>query len=165
VPAVIASVALVPLTWALGNYIGPRPAGFIAALPIAVAPPVLARTLASSGGGFSLAFALQWGALLCIVRALTAVARLSPVRASGNGLTARLPATGAAVLPAEGMDESPRHKPAPQCVALFSLLAGLAMWIWQPALVALPLLLVVLLLRRPSLRRPSIQLEHWRAST
>jgi hypothetical protein len=38
-------------------------------------------------------------------------------------------------------------------VAIFALITGFAVWIWQPALVALPLLLVIMLLRRPALLR------------
>ena len=69
VPAVAASVALVPLVWALGEHVGPWPAGLIAALPIAIPPPVLSRMLTNAGGGFSLGFALECGAILCLVRA------------------------------------------------------------------------------------------------
>ena len=71
VPSLIASLALVPLTWALGEYLGPWPGGIFAALPIAFPPPVLSRMLGNAGGGFALAFALELGALLCVLRART----------------------------------------------------------------------------------------------
>src|SRR5690242_10468840 len=75
VPAVAASLALIPLTWALADQLAPRPAGLLAALPVAFAPPALARLFANSGGGYSLAFALQAAALLCCLRAFTGGAR------------------------------------------------------------------------------------------
>jgi hypothetical protein len=114
VPALIASLALVPLTWALGEYLGPWPAGFLAALPIAFPPPVLSRMLGNAGGGFALAFALELGALLCVLWAQTTT--------SSKG----------------------------RAIALFSLLAGLAWWVWQPALIALAPLLIVLLVDEPA---------------
>ncbi|MBV9357390.1 MAG: glycosyltransferase family 39 protein [Chloroflexi bacterium] len=39
--------------------------------------------------------------------------------------------------------------------AAASLSVGLACWVWQPSILALPPLLIVLLLKRPALRRPS----------
>ena len=105
VPAVLASVVLVPLVWALAECLGPWPAGVFAALPVALPPPVLSRMLGNAGGGFSLGFALEYAALLCFLRGR---------------------------------------------VAACSLLAGLAVWVWQPALIGLtPILLLVLLTRRP----------------
>ena len=126
VPAFLASLALIPLTWAVAAAIAPRPAGLIAALPLAVAPPVLSGILTNSGGGFSLAFALEWAALLCILRASSALDRGGPCSV------------------------------ARRWVALYSLLTGVAIWIWQPALVALPPLLGVVLIRHRSLRRPTL---------
>jgi hypothetical protein len=117
-PALLASVALIPLIWILGEHLGPAPAGLIAALPVAVPPPILARVLGNAGGGFALGFALQLAALLCAIRA----AAPTPYRQ--------------------------------RWLALFALTAGLAGWVWQPALVALPPLLVVLLWYAPELRRP-----------
>jgi Dolichyl-phosphate-mannose-protein mannosyltransferase len=118
VPATLASCTLVPLTWALGEYLGPRPAGLLAALPIAFPPPTLSRMLGNAGGGFSLGFALQFGALLCLLRALNA--------------------------------RSSRRR----WVGLFSLLTGLAGWVWQPALLALIPLLIVLAVRERWMRGP-----------
>jgi 4-amino-4-deoxy-L-arabinose transferase-like glycosyltransferase len=70
VPALVASVALVPLTYMLGGILGPRPAAFLAALPVAIPTPMLSRMLGNAGGGFALGFALQIGALVCLLRAI-----------------------------------------------------------------------------------------------
>jgi hypothetical protein len=102
VPALVASTALVPMTWALADRLGPWPAGLLAALPIAFPPPVFSRLLGNAGGGFALSVSLQVGAVLCVLHARTAS-----------------PAT------------------RPRGLALSSLLVGLAVWVWQPALVAL----------------------------
>jgi hypothetical protein len=120
VPAVAASLALIPLSWSLAEHLAPRPAGLLAALPVAFAPPALARLFGNSGGGYSLAFALQAAALLCCLRAYTAHACT-----------------------------------AARWAALFSLATGVAGWIWQPALIALPPLVLPLLVRHPHLRRPA----------
>jgi 4-amino-4-deoxy-L-arabinose transferase-like glycosyltransferase len=117
VPALLASVALIPLTWAIAEHLGPSPAGPLAAVPVALPPPILSRVLGNAGGGFALGFALQLAALLFLLRAL----RSCPVRT--------------------------------RWLALFSLSTGLAAWVWQPSLIALPPLLVAALLRAPELRR------------
>jgi hypothetical protein len=115
-PALVASAALIPLTWVLGEYLGPPPAGLIAALPIAIAPPILARVLENAGGGFALGFGLQLAAVLLAIRAL-------------REPRGRLPT-----------------------VALMSLIAGAAAWVWQPALLSLPPLLIILIVGIPELR-------------
>ena len=77
VPALIASVALIPLVWAIAEHLGPSPAGALAALPVALPTPILSRVLGNAGGGFALGFALQLAALLCLLHGL----RACPVRA------------------------------------------------------------------------------------
>jgi len=70
VPPLVWSLALLPLTFALAEHLGGRAAGWLA-LPFIVAPPpVLTRLFVNAGGGFTLAGALQAGALLCCLRAL-----------------------------------------------------------------------------------------------
>jgi hypothetical protein len=118
VPALAASLLLIPLTWALAKHVGLWPAALIAAVPVALTPPVQARLLVSPGGGFSLAFALVCAALLCALRADT------------------------------------QRATATTWASAFALLTGFAGWLWQPALAALPPVLVVLALRNPVLRRP-----------
>src|SRR5207249_165327 len=51
VPAIAASTLLVPVTYALGATVGGRLGGLVAALPVAVPPPMLARLYANAGGG------------------------------------------------------------------------------------------------------------------
>ncbi|MBV9580720.1 MAG: hypothetical protein JO057_19235 [Chloroflexi bacterium] len=109
-PAALASVALIPLAWMLADYLGPAPAGLIAAVPLACAPPVLGRLLVNSGGGFALGCALQLTTLLLVLRALRASSR--SVQFS--------------------------------TLAMVALTGGVAAWVWQPALLTLPVLLVVL---------------------
>jgi hypothetical protein len=117
-PPLAASVALIPLTAALGRCLLTPPsgaraalAGSLAALPVAAATPVLARTLLNAGGGFALAYALQAAALLCFLRAF-----------SGG--------------------PSPRH--TVRWAAAFSLVAGFLCWVWQPAILVVAVLLVAL---------------------
>jgi hypothetical protein len=69
VPSLAASLALIPITYALAEHLAGRPAGLLAALPVAVPPPLLAKLFVNPGGGFSLAFALHGAALLCYLRA------------------------------------------------------------------------------------------------
>jgi hypothetical protein len=121
VPALAASLALIPVTYLLGRHLGGRAAGWAAAVPVAIAPPLLAKLYGNSGGGFSLAFLLHGVTLLLFLGAML-------VPAGKTGLLAR--------------------------TMLFSLLAGVLIWIWQPALALYPLLLFLLLLRQPSLRHP-----------
>jgi 4-amino-4-deoxy-L-arabinose transferase-like glycosyltransferase len=118
VPALVASVALIPLVWAIAEHLGPWPAGALAALPVALPTPILSRVLGNAGGGFALGFALQLAALLCLLHGLRAC-----------GIRARW-------------------------IALFSILSGLACWVWQPSLIALPPLLLMAMVRAPELRRP-----------
>jgi len=106
-PATLASVALIPLTWMLAEYLGPSPAGLIAAVPVAITPPVLGRLLVNAGGGFALGFALQLTTLLLVMRSMRA--------------------------------SSPRFG----TLALAGLAGGAAAWVWQPAMLTLPLLLIV----------------------
>jgi hypothetical protein len=110
VPPILASLALVPVTAMLANQLGRSPAGLIAAIPIALPPPILARQLVTSAGGFSLGFALMLVSLVCLL-------------------------------------EATEHMCTIRWLALAALCAGFAMWIWQPALVALPPVLLVVLLR------------------
>jgi hypothetical protein len=109
-PAILASLALIPLTAVLADQLWGKPAGLIAAVPIALPPAVLARELVTSAGGFSLGFALMLAALVLVLKATQ---QLCSVR----------------------------------WIALASLCAGFAMWIWQPAIVALVPLLTVVLVR------------------
>jgi hypothetical protein len=110
VPALCASTALVPLTWAIARHLGPPPAGLMAALLIAVPTPMFSRMLGNAGG-FGLGFALQFGAVLCALRAL----------------------------------DAPRHRDS--WILSFALLAGVAAWVWQPALLALLPICIVLLIQ------------------
>jgi hypothetical protein len=121
VPPIVASLALVPVTYCLGRHLAGRTAGWIATLPVVFAPPVMAKLYANSGGGFSLAFLLHGLTVLAYVRAY-----LHPRGAPGL---------------------IPR-------VAVFSLLAGVLGWVWQPALALLPVLVALLLWRQPALRHP-----------
>jgi hypothetical protein len=138
VPPLAASLALVPITYALGCALGGRPAGWLAALPVAVPPPVLAALYTNSGGGFALAFALHGGALLCYLRAYLPAPAAPGAAAPG--------AAGAA----GGSGEETRLRWA----MAYSLVSGVLCWIWQPALVLYPVLLALLLWRQPGLRRP-----------
>jgi hypothetical protein len=131
VPALIASLVLVVLTWSIANWIGPRPAGLVAAVPMAIASPIFTRDLVSSGGGFALSFALILGAWLCVMCGWPA--------GSSRSLTWT-----------DATDRSVGW------IALFSFLAGFAFWTWQPALAALPPLLLLLLLRRRRVWRPRL---------
>jgi hypothetical protein len=121
VPAVTASLLLIPVTYALGRTLAGRTAGLLAALPVAFAPPILAKLYANSGGGFSLAFLLHGLTLLAYLAAY-----LRPPGAPG-------------LLPR---------------AMLFSLLGGVLAWVWQPALALLPVLVLLLFWRQPSLRHP-----------
>lgn len=67
-----ASLALIPVTWGLAAQLAGRPAGLLAAVLVAIPPPVMAKLFVNSGGGFSLAFMLQGAALLCFLRAYSA---------------------------------------------------------------------------------------------
>ncbi len=78
VPPIAASLVLVPITAGLGGQMGGPRAGILAALPVALPPPVLARLYANSGGGFSLAFMLHGLALLCYLRAYQQPERALP---------------------------------------------------------------------------------------
>ncbi|MDQ3702038.1 MAG: hypothetical protein M3442_14120 [Chloroflexota bacterium] len=128
VPPLVASLALIPITFALAHHLAGRPAAWLAALPVAFPPPMLARLYTNSGGGFSLAFALHGVALLCYLRAFLPP---PPPRAAA----------------------SPRSPMASMAWgAAFSLISGLLCWIWQPALALYPVLLALLWWRRPSLR-------------
>jgi hypothetical protein len=109
-PAMLASIALVPLTALLANHLYGKPAALIAALPIALPPAVFARELVTSAGGFSLGFGLMLATLLLMLKSAEHVCNI-------------------------------------RYMMLASLCAGFAIWIWQPALVALGPILVVLLLR------------------
>jgi hypothetical protein len=109
-PAIVASIALVPLTALLADELSGKRIGLIAALPIAVPPPVLTRELVTSAGGFSLGFSLILATLVLILKAT-------------------------------------HHVCSMRWIALASLCAGFAMWVWQPALVALAPLLVLVLVR------------------
>jgi hypothetical protein len=117
-PPLLASLMLIPLTWLLGQNLGPTPAGLIAALPLAVTPPVQARLLVNAGGGFALGAALELTAILLIMRALRAAC------------------------------------PSLWTLALAALVGGVAAWVWQPALVTLPLLLIVPIVSIPRFRSP-----------
>jgi hypothetical protein len=108
VPPMLASIALIPLTWILAEYLGPPPAGVIAALPVAITPPILGRLLVNAGGGFALGCALQLTTLLLVMRGL----RASSLRFG--------------------------------TLALVGLAGGAAAWVWQPALLTLPLVLAIL---------------------
>jgi hypothetical protein len=110
VPSVLASVALVPLTWAIAQHLGPPPAAFLAVLPIVLPPPMFSRVLTNAGGS-ALGFALLLAAVWCALQAL-----------QDRGVARRW-------------------------ILSFALLAGLAGWIWQPAVVALLPATVVLLIR------------------
>jgi hypothetical protein len=121
VPAIVASLLLIPVTYLLGRHLAGRTAGALAALPVVFAPPILAKLYANSGGGFSLAFLLHGATLLAYLGAY-----LRPPGAPG--VLAR--------------------------AMLFSLLAGLLCWVWQPALALLPVLVPLLLWRQPALRHP-----------
>lgn len=105
-PAILASVALIPLTWLLAERLGPPRAGFIAAVPVAVTPPIFGRVLENAGGGFALGCAFELATAVLLMRALS-----SSSRRFGS-------------------------------LAAAALTGGLAAWVWQPALLALPLLLV-----------------------
>jgi hypothetical protein len=70
VPPFAASLALIPLTYALAAIFAGNLAGTLAVLPLVVPPPIFARLLVNGGGGFSLAFALHAAALLCCIQAL-----------------------------------------------------------------------------------------------
>jgi hypothetical protein len=70
VPAFAASLALIPMTYALAAIVAGDLAGALAVLPLVVPPPIFARLLVNGGGGFSLAFALHAAALLCCIQAL-----------------------------------------------------------------------------------------------
>jgi hypothetical protein len=69
VPPIVASLALIPVTYLLGRRLAGRTAGWLAALPVAFAPPILAKLYANSGGGFSLAFLLHGATLLAFLAA------------------------------------------------------------------------------------------------
>jgi dolichyl-phosphate-mannose-protein mannosyltransferase len=69
VPSVCASVALVPLTWAIAQHLGPPPTAFLAVLPIVLPPPMFSRML-TNAGGFALGFALLLAAVWCALQAL-----------------------------------------------------------------------------------------------
>jgi hypothetical protein len=116
--ALLASLTLIPLTWSLGEQLGPSPAGLIAALPVAVTPAVQARLLVNAGGGFALGAALQMASLVLVLRAMRA------------------------------------SRPDFWMLALASLAGGAAAWVWQPALLTLPLLLIVLLASVGEFRSP-----------
>src|SRR5436305_2171303 len=115
VPALLASLALVPLTWMLAEQLGPWPAGLLASLPLVLPTPIPSRMLGNAGGGFSLGAALELAALVSLLRARAAA-------------------------------ESARTG----WVVGFALLAGLAGWVWQPALLALAPLVVGAVLICPS---------------
>ncbi len=124
VPPLLASLALIPITFALAGHLAGRPAAWLAALPVAVPPPILAKLYANSGGGFSLALALHGGALLLFLQTF-------------------LPPPPSA----------PARRPLLWAMA-FSLVAGLLCWIWQPALALYPVLLALLWWHCPPLRQP-----------
>src|SRR4051794_17471662 len=50
VASVVASVAFVPLTWAIAEHLGPPPAAFPAFLPIVLPPPMISGMLTKAGG-------------------------------------------------------------------------------------------------------------------
>jgi hypothetical protein len=108
-PALLASLTLIPLAWILAENLGPAPAGLLAAIPLAMTPPVQARLLVGAGGGFALGSALLLTAILLVQRAL------------------RAPCPGFWTL------------------ALAAFVGGVAAWVWQPALVSVPLLLIAML--------------------
>lgn len=139
-PALLASLALIPLMWSLANQLGPRPAGVVAAVPIAIAPPLLARGLVSSAGGFSLGFALMFAAVLCALKA----------RASSSSGSGSSSSSGSGSSSSSGFNSS--SSSALGWLALFALCAGFAMWIWQPAVISLLAVLLLLLVREPKLR-------------
>jgi hypothetical protein len=116
-PALAASLALIPITYALGARLAGPTAGLLATLPLAVPPPIAAKLFTNSGGGFSLAFALHGAALLCFLRAF---------------------------LPSPGGEQGVNRRRVAQA-ALFSFLSGLLCWIWQPALPLYAVLLALLL--------------------
>ncbi len=115
-PALVASLTLIPLAWSLGTYLGPAPAGPLAALPVAATAVVQARLLVNAGGGFALGAALQLAAVVLVLHAL------------------RRPCHGYL------------------SVALAALAGGAAAWVWQPALLMLPVLLLVLIVEVPEFR-------------
>jgi hypothetical protein len=115
-PALLASLMLIPLAWSLGAYLGPEPAGLLAAVPVAVTAAVQARLLVNAGGGFALGAALELTTVVLVLRAL---------RTSCPGFWT---------------------------LGLAALAGGAAGWVWQPAVLTLPLLLVVLVAAVPEFR-------------
>jgi hypothetical protein len=115
-PALLASLALIPLAWSLGAALGPQAAGPLAAVLVAVTAAVQARLLVNAGGGYALGAALQLTTVVLVLRAL--------------------------------------HTRCPTywTLALAALAGGAAAWVWQPALLTLPLLLCVPLAAVPRFR-------------
>jgi hypothetical protein len=72
VPPIAASLALIPLSYALGRHLAGAAGGLLACLPVAIPPPILAKLFTNSGGGFSLAFALHAASLVCCLQASVA---------------------------------------------------------------------------------------------
>jgi hypothetical protein len=123
VPPLAASLVLPILTWRLGNLVGPKPSGLMAAIPMSVAPALLTRALVTSAGGFALSYALMFSALLCVVTA---------------------------------QEKDTKHPY--RWIVAFATATGFACWIWQPALVALPPVLIIALVRNSGLGDPRMLL-------
>ena len=94
-----------------------------------------------------------WLATLPVVFAPPVMAKL--YANSGGGFSLAFLLHGLTVLAYLQAYLHPRGAPGltPR-VAVFSLLAGLLGWVWQPALALLPVLLALLLWRQPALRHP-----------
>ena len=81
VPSWAASTLLIPAGYVLGRRLGGPLAGVLAAIPMAISPPVLSGLFVNTGGGFSLAFLLQSAGLWCWLRAMDARASIWPLAA------------------------------------------------------------------------------------
>ncbi|HEX2325579.1 MAG TPA: hypothetical protein VHQ00_09275, partial [Chloroflexota bacterium] len=121
---------------------GPPIAASLALVPVTY---LLGRHLAGRSAG--------WLATLPVVFAPPVMAKL--YANSGGGFSLAFLLHGLTLLAYLQAYLHPRGTPGltPR-VAVFSLLAGLLGWVWQPALALLPVLLALLLWRQPALRHP-----------
>lgn len=167
VPALAASVLLAVVTYALASRLGGPLAGAVAAVPLIVPPPILAKLLANSGGGFSLAFLLQGLTLLAFLHASQEVASRRASKApdgkSRDGVGGAPDASPGAA-PATATEVAGRGAARPRrrgvlSVGVFSLTGGLLCWVWQPAIALCGVLgLLLLWQRRRDLGRPAFWL-------